>query len=249
MSSKTDSRRLRGRVALVTGAGRGIGRALALALAAEGAAIAALARNRNELERLVEEIRRADGRAVALPADVTDVRALAQAVDRAASELGGLDVVVANAGVSPEPARIEHSDPAEFLSTLNVNLFGVYGTLRATIPHLKRRGHCNVIVIGSGMGHKAAAESAAYSSSKAALWMLTRVAAEELREHDILVNELIPGPVDTSLSQPGVSRVLQRNPTEWLKAPEDVAPLALYLATLPRKGPTGQSFSLARREL
>ena len=79
--------------------------------------------------------------------------------------------------------------------------------------------------------------------------MLTRVLAEELRGSDILVNELVPGPVNTSISQPGVSRVLQGNPNEWLKQPEDVVPLALFLATLPRKGPTGQSFSLARREL
>ena len=79
--------------------------------------------------------------------------------------------------------------------------------------------------------------------------MLTRVVAQELRGSDILVNELIPGPVDTSLAKPGVSRILQGEPAEWLKQPEDVVPLALFLASLPLKGPTGQSFSLARREL
>jgi 3-oxoacyl-[acyl-carrier protein] reductase len=249
MTFDSNSRRLQGKVALITGAGRGIGRALALALAAEGAAIAAIARSQHELEQLVREIERADGRALALPTDVTDAPALARAVERTANEFGGLDVVIANAGVSPEPASVLNSDPKAFLDTLNVNLFGVYATLRAAIPQLKQRGRGNVIVVGSGMGHKASPDSAAYSSSKAALWMLTRVVAEELREHDILVNELIPGPVDTSLSQPGVSRVLQRNPNEWLKAPEDVVPLALFLATLPLKGPSGQSFSLARREL
>jgi 3-oxoacyl-[acyl-carrier protein] reductase len=79
--------------------------------------------------------------------------------------------------------------------------------------------------------------------------MLTRVVAEELRGRDILVNELVPGPVDTSISRPGVSQILRSNPDEWLKQPEDVVPLALFLASLPLKGPTGQSFSLARREL
>jgi 3-oxoacyl-[acyl-carrier protein] reductase len=198
---------------------------------------------------LVAEITQADGRAIALPTDVTDAAAAKRAVDQAAQTFGALDLVFANAGVSPPPASLLESDPQVFQQTINVNLFGVYATLRAAVPHLKQRGRGNVVIVGSGMGHKASPDSAAYSSSKAAVWMLTRVLAEELRSSDILVNELVPGPVDTSISQPGLSRVLTSNPNEWLKQPEDVAPLALFLATLPLKGPTGQSFSLARREL
>jgi len=249
MSTRSERRPLEGKVAVVTGAGRGIGRALAIALAAEGAAIGALARNREQLERLVAEIKAADGRAIALATDVTDAAAVLGSVDRTVHEFGGLDIVFANAGISPAPQSVTESEPQLFQDTLNVNLFGVYATLRAAIPHLERRGRGNVIVVGSGMGHKASPDSAAYSSSKAAVWMLTRVVAEELRESNILVNELVPGPVDTSLSQPGVSRILGSNPNEWLKRPEDVVPRALFLASLPLKGPTGQSFSLARREL
>jgi 3-oxoacyl-[acyl-carrier protein] reductase len=247
--ARSQARKLEGKVALVTGAGRGIGRALAVALAAEGAAIGVLARNREELERVVAQIEQADGRAIALPADVTDAAAVKRAVDQTAQAFGGLDLVLANAGVSPPPAGLLESDPQVFQHTLNVNLFGVYATLRAAVPHLKQRGRGNIVIVGSGMGHKASPDSAAYSSSKAAVWMLTRVLAEELRSSDILVNELVPGPVDTSISQPGLSRILQSNPNEWLKQPEDVVPLAMFLATLPLKGPTGQSFSLARREL
>lgn len=249
MTTGSQTRRLQGKVALVTGAGRGIGRALALALAAEGAAIGALARTRSELDGLVAEITRADGRAIAVTSDVTDATAVKHAIDQVAQAFGGLDVVLANAGVSSPPASLLESEPEAFQNTLNVNLFGVYATLRAAVPHLKQRGRGNVVIVGSGMGHKASPDSAAYSSSKAAVWMLTRVLAEELRSSDILVNELVPGPVDTSISQPGLSRILQGNPNEWLKQPGDVVPLALFLATLPQKGPTGQSFSLARREL
>ena len=249
MSADSAAGPFKGKVALVTGAGRGIGRALAVALAAGGAAVGALARSREELDQLVTEIERSDGRAIALPTDVTDAAAVLRSVDRLVQAFDGLDIVFANAGISPAPQSLTESDPELFHRTLNVNLFGVYATLRAAIPHLKRRGRGNVIVVGSGMGHKASPDSAAYSSSKAAVWMLTRVVAEELRESNILVNELVPGPVDTSLSQPGVSRILRSNPSEWLKLPQDVVPLALFLANLPLKGPTGQSFSLARREL
>ena len=249
MSSRSQTRRLEGKVAIVTGAGRGIGRALALALAAEGAAIGALSRTRAELQSLAAQIEQADGRALGLVTDVTDAAAVKRSVDQVAQEFGGLDLVIANAGVSPSPASLLESDPRAFQDTLNVNLFGVYATLRGAVPHLKQRGRGNVVIVGSGMGRKAAPDSAAYLSSKAAVWMLTRVLAEELRGSDILVDELIPGPVDTSISQPGLSRILQSNPNEWLKQAEDVVPLALFLATLPPKGPTGQSFSLARREL
>jgi 3-oxoacyl-[acyl-carrier protein] reductase len=195
MTTNSEPRPLEGRVALVTGAGRGIGRALALALAAEGAAIAALARTGDELERLVTEIKSNDGRAIALVTDVTDAAAVARSVDRTAQEFGGLDIVLANAGISPPSRSLTESDPQLFQDTLNVNLFGVYATLRAAIPQLKKRGRGNIVIVGSGMGHKASPNSVAYSSSKAALWMLTRVVAEELRASDILVNELVPGPV------------------------------------------------------
>src|SRR6187402_2353671 len=173
MSLHSEARPLEGKVALVTGAGRGIGRALAIALAAQGASIGALARNREQLDRLVSEIKSTDGRAIALAADVTDAAAVKRSVDRTVLEFGALDIVIANAGISPAPGSLTESDPQLFQDTLNVNLFGVYATLRAAIPHLERRGRGNVIVVGSGMGHKASSNSAAYSSSKAALWMLT----------------------------------------------------------------------------
>src|SRR6187549_1631807 len=111
MSAHSEPRPLEGKVALVTGAGRGIGRALAVALAAQGAAIGALARSAEELDRLVTEIKRRDGRAIALPTDVTDAAAVQRSVDRTAREFGGLDIVFANAGVAPAPQSLSESDP------------------------------------------------------------------------------------------------------------------------------------------
>ena len=134
------SRKLEGKVAVITGAGRGIGRALAIAFAAEGAAVGCLARTRQELDRVVAEIKGKDGRALALPTDVTDFAAVTRAVDRTAKEFRGLDIVVANAGVAPDPRSLVDSDPDFFMGTLNVNVFGVYATLRAAVLALAATG-------------------------------------------------------------------------------------------------------------
>ena len=114
----------------------------------------------------------------------------------------------------------------------------------------KQRGAGKIITVGSGVGHRGYAGSSAYACSKAGLWMLTRVLAQELWPFNISVNELIPGPVVTEMSaqetpsNPGVSAI----ESEWVKTPDDVVPLALFLAMQPVKGPTAQSFSLMRRD-
>ena len=107
------------------------------------------------------------------------------------------------------------------------------------------------ITIGSGLGHKGRSDNAAYSCSKAGLWMLTRVLAQELHKFNISVNELIPGPVVTAM---GDSSMKDSNSafsvdSEWIKEPEDVTNLALFIANQPLVGPIGQSFSLMRRDL
>ena len=104
--------------------------------------------------------------------------------------------------------------------------------------------------MGSGLGHRGMAGTSAYACSKAGLWMLTRVLAQELWPYQISVNELIPGPVVTSMAG---EQAAQRQGAfamegEWVKTPEEVVPLALFLATQPPIGPTAQSFSLMRRD-
>lgn len=89
----------------------------------------------------------------------------------------------------------------------------------------------------------------ANAASKAGLAMLTRVFAQDLADRSILVDELIPGPVQTELLDERFAKAVQRDGVEWLKQPQDVVPLAMFLATLPPRGPTGQSYSLCRREI
>ena len=246
----TDSGQLLdGKVALVTGGGRGIGRAIAIAFADAGAAVCCAARTRSEIEAVAGEIEAEGGQAMAVTTDVADLASVQKAVDETSARFGGLDILIINAGVSPGRSEVEGSDPAAWSQTIAINLTGAYFCARAAIPHLKARGGGKIITIGSGMGHRGAPGSSAYSTSKAGLWMLTRVLGQELRGDNISVNELIPGPVNTAMMPGAAAREPGTFDGEWFKEPEEVAPLALFLASAPDGGQTAQSFSLMRRDV
>lgn len=243
--------KLKEKAAVITGASRGIGRAIAEALAREGAAIGALARSQDALEQLCREIDDAGGRAIPLVCDVTDGQQVEQTINRAATELGGIDILVNNAGGGQERTVVGKDDPATWVRVIELNLHSVYFCCRAAIPHLRSRGGGTIINVGSGMGHQARAGNSSYNTAKAGVWMLTRCLALELWPDNITVNELIPGPVETDLTA-SLFQADKPHPvieSEWVKRPEEVAPLAVFLATQPSEGPTGQSFSLARRPL
>ncbi len=233
---------LAGKGAVITGAGRGIGQAIALGYARVGASICCAARTETEIQETARRIRGEGGTAVSFQTDITQWPAVQALFDFAESELGGIDIAVLNAGVNLNHGAVEDSDPAAWEETIRTNLLGAYYCARAAIPAMKKRGGGKIITIGSGMGHRGFAESSAYCCSKAGLWMLTRVLAQELWQHNISVNELIPGPVRTEMDA-----VLDIE-SEWIKSPEDVVPMALFLATQPDIGPTAQSYSLMRRD-
>jgi 3-oxoacyl-[acyl-carrier protein] reductase len=242
---------LQGQVAIVTGAGRGIGKAIAIAYARAGAAVCCAARTTVDLHQTVQEIAAAGGQGLAVPTDVTQLAAVQQMMQTAVAAFGGLDILVINAGVNTDRRRVVESQPEDWRTTLEVNLLGAYYCAHAAIPHLKRRGGGKILTVGSGVGHRGRVGSSAYACSKAGLWMLTRVLAQELWQDNISVNELIPGPVQTPLTADPSARgsdTVFTIDSEWIKTPEDVVPLALFLATQPACGPTAQSFSLMRRD-
>jgi len=248
----SNDRPLSGKAALVTGAGRGIGKAIAIGYANAGAAVCCVARTRSDLDHTIADIRSDGGTAICVQADVTDYDSIVQSFDTASREFGGIDIVVVNAGGNYDDSHdIESGSPEEWANTVQVNLIGSYHTAHAAIPHLKTRGAGKIIAIGSGLGHRGRPGESAYASAKAGLSMLVRVLAQELWPHNISVNELIPGPVLTER----VARTFADRPdsvfqidSEWIKTPEDIVPIALFLATQPPKGPTGQTFSLMRRD-
>jgi len=227
------------KTAFITGASRGIGLAIAKGYAKEGINVFLVATNKTKIDQVVEEINSQNiGRAAGTVADVTDEFALSQAFSEAVQTFGGIDAVVANAGVNSPSGSLESMTSSAFKSMFEVNTFGVMNTCRLALKIMKERGG-DIITLGSGIGHHGAGNNSAYAASKAASWMLTKSLAAEYVNSGIRINELIPGPVKTDMNP-------NADGTGW-KEPEDVVPLAVFLVSQGENGPTGQSFSLMRR--
>jgi len=215
-----------------------------------GADVVCAARSEDEIKQTEKEIRETGGRAIAVKTDVTRKEEVCNMFKVAAEHFGGIDILVINAGANYDRETVENSNMDNWIKTMELNLFGAYYCAHYAVPYLKQRGAGKIITMGSGLGHKGFPGSSAYSCSKAGLWMLTRILAQELLDYNISVNELIPGPVETSIDD-GVEEgksIVRTMDSEWHKQPEDVVPMALFLAGQPDKGPTAQSFSLMRRD-
>ena len=240
---------LAGRRILVTGGGRGIGRSIALACARRGARVALTARTEDQLLAVADEVQAAGGTAVPLVCDVGDVVQVEQMVEDAAKALGGIDTLVNNAGGGTEHAAVAESTPDLWVACIAANLVGTYACARFVLPGMIANGGGKIINIGSGMGHEARANSSSYNTAKAAVWMFTKCLAMEVWQHGIDVNEIVPGPVLTPLTADRftLDGPPPFAPSERVKLPEEVAELTIWLASQPPGGPTGQSFSLARR--
>ena len=242
---------LNGKVAIITGAGKGIGKAVAIAYAKQGMSVCCIARTLSDIVSTVNEIKESGGNAMAISCDVTNYENVKEVMQKAYERYGRIDLILVNAGTDTEKLPIDELDIAEWKRVMDVNLNGAFYTVKAAIPYLKRNGSGKIITIGSGMGHKGRADDSAYSCSKAGLWMLTRVLAQELSEYRISVNELIPGPVITDMGKDSMKdeRSAFSINGEWIKSPDDVTDLAIFLAGQPGAGPTAQSYSLMRRDL
>ena len=192
---------LQGRGALVTGASSGLGRAFAGMLARAGAAVALAARRRDSLEHVRHEIEQTGGKAVAVDMDVTNARSVAEGIREATKQLGRLDVLVNNAGVTLTKPFLD-LDEAEWDRQLDTNLKGSFLVAQAAARVMREQDTGGAIVnIASILGLRVAGQIAAYLSSKAGIVHLTRGMALELARHRIRVNALCPGYIETDFNR------------------------------------------------
>ena len=233
------------KVALVTGAGSGIGKAAAELMAKEGAKVALLGRSEDELQKTQAQIEANGGAAIPLLADISQPEQMQQATQKIFDKWGRLDIVFANAGINGVWASLEELAPEEWNKTININLTGTFLTVKYAVPYLKRQGG-SVIITSSVNGTRVFSNTGAtaYSCTKAAQVAFTKMVALELAEHDIRVNVICPGAIDTNIDENTERRNLEeiQEPVEFPegKIPltdgkpgtsEQVAQLVLFLAS------------------
>jgi meso-butanediol dehydrogenase/(S,S)-butanediol dehydrogenase/diacetyl reductase len=228
--------RLRGKVALVTGAGSGIGRAIALRFAAEGAAVVVNDLVADSAQRVVKEIEAADGRGRPFPADVSDSRQVEAAVRFAIAQFGRLDVLVNNAA-AVVPGAVESLSDADWRRTQSVTLDGVFYGMRAALPVMAAQGSGAIINISSGAAVAGEPGLGAYGAAKAAIVNLTKTAAVENAARGVRINTILPGPIETppllaAVDATGGRAGWERQiPCGRLGRPEEMAAVALFLAS------------------
>lgn len=236
---------LKGKVALITGAGSGLGKAAAELLAASGVQVGALGRTRDEVARVAEGIAAKGGEAIPLEADVSDHGQVARAIDTLVEHYGRLDIVFANAGVNGVWAPLEELAPEEWTKTLAVNLTGTFLTVKYATPHLKRQGG-SIIITSSVNGTRMFSNTgaSAYATSKAGQVAFAKMIALELAQARVRVNVICPGAIETSIDENTEQRNLEavREPVEFPEgkipltdgepgSSEQVAQLVLFLAS------------------
>jgi 3-hydroxybutyrate dehydrogenase len=249
---------LKGKRVLITGGGRGIGRSAALAFAAAGASVAVSARSTAEIEQVAAEVSALGSKGIAVPCDVTDPAQVAEMVARTIEELGGLDILINNAGAGESHKIIGHPDDM-WHRLININLNSVYYVTKAAVPHMVRQNWGRIITEASIASKVGSKYMAAYTASKHGVLGLTRVLAVELVSYNITANAICPGYVDTPMTDDTVDNIvtLTGMPTEKarqtlenlspqarLMDPQEVADLAVYLATDAARGINGQAINL-----
>jgi NAD(P)-dependent dehydrogenase (short-subunit alcohol dehydrogenase family) len=267
---------LKGKVAIVTGAGRelGIGRGIALRLAHEGAdvVVADIYRSfeefpdyglgdREGLEETARQVREAGVRALAVPVDVTDDATVEAMVSEALEAFGRIDILVNNAGGAPGPGPVILMEEAAWNKTIAINATGTFLCSRAAARHMiERGGGGKIINISSIAGKAGGLFLSAYSAAKAAIIAFTRVMALEMAQHNIQVNAVCPGEVDTEFQRWGwrvaafvlnmpydevVAEAVKHIPLGRLEVPEDVANLVAFLASSQSDYMTGQAINIS----
>jgi 3-oxoacyl-[acyl-carrier protein] reductase len=222
---------IKGKNAIITGAGRGIGRAVAIALAQEGVNVGLIARTLSDLESLAAELKQYEVNVSFSTADVADIDAVNASVLQVKSELGAIDILINNAGIASFGKFLE-LDPARWEEIVKVNLFGAYYTTRAVLPDMIERQTGDIINVSSTAGKNGAAVTSAYSASKFALIGMSESLMQEVRKHNIRVTTLLPSTVASDMAKD--LKLTDGNP-ERVMQPEDLAELIIAQLKLNRR--------------
>jgi len=256
--------KLENKIAVITGAGRGIGESIAHALADEGADLILAARTRQQLDRVADDIRAKKRKAAVVTCDVSAPAEVNKLAAEACEKFGRVDMLVNNAGISRRSKLLEYDDDT-WLEVIRVNLFGVYLCSKAFLPIMQQTGAGRIINIASTAGKTPVPFNTAYSASKHGVLGFTKSLASEVALSgypEITVNAICPFFVDTDmftgpdgyLSQmskmAGLSekevqdKVVGRSLQKRVLAPDEVAAMALYMASDDARGVTGQAFNI-----
>ena len=229
--------RLQGKVALITGCSVGIGEAIARRFAREGASVVITGRRKELLDKVVGDITGKGGRAIAVAGSVTDEAHAHAAVDQAVRAFGKLDVLVNNAGIGAFGKLLHETGDATWDDVLAINLTGAFRMTRAAVPAMLKAGGGSIINISSIASLVGIPMLAAYAASKGGMDALTRCTAIDYAKQGIRCNAMNPGLVATPMAaslisdQARLDQVLSNYPIARPGTPEEVASLALYLAS------------------
>jgi NAD(P)-dependent dehydrogenase (short-subunit alcohol dehydrogenase family) len=245
--------RLQGKRAIVTGAGSGIGRASAKLFAAEGAAVMVVDKMPPAIEETAAEIKAAGGKAIAVTADAGSEADVQGFIQKAVKELDGIDVIFANAGVSGGLVPLFEQSVEFWREILRVNLIGPFLAVRHGAPVMVKQGKGSIICTASVAGLRANAGGHPYSASKAGVISLVQTTANSLAGTGVRINAICPGLIETGMTRPIFERarehgtedkIGQLNPMQRAGAPEEIAAMALFLASDEASYVNGQAIAV-----
>jgi 3-oxoacyl-[acyl-carrier protein] reductase len=222
---------LKGKAALVTGAGKGIGKAVAIALAAEGANVGLMARTESDVKSVAEEVKKFGVKGVYAIADVSNRIEVETAVEKLQNDLGPVDILINNAGTATFGGFLE-LEPEVWENQIRVNLFGIYYTTRAVLPQMIERKTGDIVNISSTAGKSGSAVTSAYAASKFGVFGLSESLMQEVRKHGIRVTALAPSTIVTDLAH---SANLIKGDPDRVMHPEDFAELIIAQLKLNRR--------------
>ena len=240
---------LTGQCAIVTGASRGLGRHFALTLAQAGAQVALASRGIDRLQALVTEIEAFNGRAVAIVVDVTDEESVKACIETVAEELGSINILVNNAGIAVTKPLFEQ-EPADWDLVLNTNLRGAWLMAQEVARYMVHVGSGGSIINNASiLGFRGTSQLPGYCASKAGMINLTRAMAVELARHDIRVNAIAPGYIETDLNRQFFAteagqRLIERIPQRRLGQVDDLDGALLLLASDASRYMTGSVITI-----